>query len=210
METKKICWIDTETTGIDGYKNDIIQLALILEINKKEVDRKLFYIQPFSWANIEEEALKVNGTTVEQLKGYPHPTVVFKELTQFLGKYVNKFDKTDKFQPAGFNVPFDMGFLKQFFNKNNDKFFGSWFNYKACDPLQLLYTLDSRGLIALPNYKLGTVCKHFGVPLEGAHGAMADIEATKNLAEFLFSCINIDVDNLGGGYAEFCKRGRQA
>lgn len=202
---KKVCWFDVETTGLSEFKNDVVQLAIIIEIDKKVVAEKEFKMQPFDFDTIEPKALECNGLTVEDLRKYPDPRQTYKELVAFLGKHVNKFDKGDKFHPAGYNVPFDIGFLKQYFKKNGDNYFGSFFNYKATDPLQLLYSMDARGLISLPSYKLVDVCKRFGIPQEKAHDAMCDIQATKNLMEFLGHCIELDTVKLEGGYAEFCK-----
>lgn len=49
------------------------------------------------------------------------------------------------------------------------------------DVLQLaLWTLPG-----LPDYKLGTVCEHLGIPLPGAHDALADVRATAEVARLL-------------------------
>lgn len=184
--TKKVFWLDVETTGLDAQKQDIIQLAYMIEIDGETKMEGNLFVQPFSYENISQDALDVHGTTIEQLKSYQKPQQAYTELCNILSRYIDKYDRTDKFQPAGYNTRFDLDFLKQFFIKNNDKYFGSWFNYKTIDPLAVLYFLDGMGDISLPNYKLGTVCNHFEIAID-AHDALSDIRATKLLAEILHS-----------------------
>ena len=208
---KKVCWFDTETTGLNAYKNDVIQLACIIEIDKKEVAKQEFFMRPFDFDTIEPKALAVNGRTVEELKTFPNPKEALGDIQEFLGEYVDKYAKGDKFHPAGYNVSFDIDFLKNFWRKCGDTFFGSWFNYKAIDPMQFLHSLDARGILSLSSYKLVDVCKFFDIPLGNAHNALADIEATKKLMDFLGSCFSFDAEILcEGGYGKLCKRRGQS
>ena len=181
---KKAFYFDVETTGLNEWKNDIIQLAWIVEINGEIRDTGVTHVRPFDFTTIEPKALETNGMKLEELKDFPHPQEVHDGLLQLLGKYVNKYDKGDKFHPAGYNVRFDVGFLQNFFKKNNDKYYGSWFNWKLVDPLAKLYEMDYEGRISLPDYKLSTVCAHFGIPLM-AHDALSDIKATWELRKHL-------------------------
>ena len=202
----KVCWIDTETTGLMAHKNDIVNLAIIIEVDKKVVVEKEFFMQPFSYENIETKALAINGLTLEKIKAFPKPQEVFKELKELLRRYVSPYDRQDKFSPAGHNVHFDTDFLKQFWKKNGDTFYGSFFNYRTIDTLQLLYLMDGRGHISLKSYKLVDVCKYFNITHEGQHTALGDIRATRELAEFLGTCLILDKELMEKGYAEFCKR----
>lgn len=177
---KKIFYLDVESTGLDPQKHDIIQLAYIIEIDGEVKDRGVFHIQPFNYKTIDQSALEISHTTVKDLLMYPEPREVYKKLTSLLDKYIDKYNKQDKFSPGGFNVNFDKEFLKNFFLKNNDKYFGSYFDYHILDPVTFLYLLDYKGLLKLENYKLVTVCKHFNIPIE-AHDALSDIEATRKV-----------------------------
>lgn len=181
---KKALYFDVETTGLNPWRNDIIQLACLVEINgeiKEEFETK---IRPFDFDNIDQKALDIHGYKVEQLREFPHPMEVHKKLTDLLGKYVNKFDKSDKFAPAGYNVRFDADFLQNFFKKNDDKYYGSWFNWRYIDPMYTLYMMDYERRLALPDYKLQTVCTHLGIGID-AHDALSDIRATRQLVGML-------------------------
>lgn len=187
----KILYFDVETTGLDAVKNDITQLAGILEIDGKEVERFNFDVKPFDMENVSKEALEVTGKTMNDLEGYTDPRIIYNKFTIMLSRYVDKYDRNDKIIPAGYNVNFDIQFLRNFFLKNNDVYFGSFFNYRYVDPLAVLYWCRSLGYIELESYKLESVCKHFDIEID-AHDALSDIEATKALNEVLIGFV---VDN---------------
>jgi len=98
-----------------------------------------------------------------------------------LEKYVDKYDKKDKFYSAGYNVRFDLDFLQSFFMKRGNKFgTGSYQNWRAIDVMQIVHYMDYRNKINLENYKLATICNHFGIDIK-AHDSMQDIRATRLL-----------------------------
>lgn len=182
----KVFWFDVETTGLDPIKQDIIQLAFLIEINGKVIESQNLLMQPFDYTTIEQEALEVHDRTIDEIKTYPAPKDAYIKLIAILEKYVDRYDRTDKFHHAGYNTRFDMDFLRQFFIKNGDSYFGSWFNYRGIDPLPLLHLLDVIGTVSLTNFKLETVCKHFDIPL-AAHDALSDVYATRNLTNLICS-----------------------
>lgn len=177
---KKVLYFDVETTGRNWHLNDITQLGVIIEVNGEIVDERDIRCQPFNWDNIEDEALQVTGVTKEQLAEFQEPHEAYKEFIELLGKYVDKFDREDKFYPAGYNVEFDLNFLSSFFRKNKDVYLGSWINWRKLDPLPLLFAMEYKGEIKLENYKLETVANHFGIELQ-AHDAFSDILATRKI-----------------------------
>lgn len=181
MTTKKILYFDCETTGRDPVKNDIIQISGIVEKAGEILDTFNFKCQPFDYNNIEQEALTVTGYTIDEIKTWETPQATFKKLLAVFDKHISKYDKTDKFYPAGYNVRFDLDFLQSFFHKNGEKYgTGSYQNWRAIDALPLIHVLDFVGKINLPDYKLSTVCEQFGIQIK-AHDAMSDITATREL-----------------------------
>jgi DNA polymerase III subunit epsilon len=180
----KVLYIDVETTGLKPDKHDVIELGYIIEIDGVVKVSDCLNMQPFSYDNIDPEALKVSGHTIEKLKTYPMPQEAYRDFTAILGKYCDKYDSDDKFYPSGFNCAFDLEFMNHFFLKNNDKYFGSWQNWRAIDPRAILVFLNYAGKISLPKYSLEETCKYFDIPLD-AHSAKSDIEATRLLVHKL-------------------------
>lgn len=176
----KILWIDCETTGLDPSRNDIITLSLIAEIDKEVKETLTLKIQPMDWNNIEEEAIKTHGITKEQMRTFDPPKKAHNKLIAFLTKYVDRYNKKDKFQPAGYNVTFDMLFLGEFFKKVEDKYFGAWIDYHKFDVATLVQFFHLKGILNFENYKLATVASQLGVDLQ-AHDSEEDIVATRKV-----------------------------
>lgn len=186
MNDKKLkkCFIDVETTHHSPYKCGVHQISMIIEVENvinEVLDLKL---KPFPDDEIELEALKVSNLTPADLDTPDRldPANGYATLIYFLEKYVDRFDKTDKMFFIGYNShSFDMQVLRQFFSKNGDKYFGSWFFYPSIDVMILAaYTLmESREDI--PNFKLGTIAQLMGVSLddEQLHDALYDVQITR-------------------------------
>ena len=93
---QKILYIDCETTGLNPIKNDILQLAFMIEINDKIVEKHNIFMQPFDYDTIEPQALEVNNLTIQQIKKFPHPRQIYPKLHQIFCKYVDRFQKFQK------------------------------------------------------------------------------------------------------------------
>ena len=118
----KILYVDCETTGLNAYKNGIIQLAGIIEINNKQMVEFDIKMKPFKDDIIEEKALQVSGITEKDIEKFQSAESGYNKIIQIFDTYINKYDKNDKFIICGYNVKFDVDFLKQFFIKNGNKF----------------------------------------------------------------------------------------
>lgn len=187
----KIIFIDTETGGVNAEKSALIQLSGIIEIDGTEKEKFNFYIKPFENSELNEKALEVQGRTLEELgtEKYINESIIYKKFLEILDKYIDKYDKNDKFIVAGYNVKFDIDILKALFERNNNKFLFSYFNSSMLDPLYSVRLLQVAGMLpVLENNKLETWCKYFNIELK-AHDSLQDITATKKLIEKLVELI---------------------
>ena len=187
----KIIFIDTETGGVNPEKAALIQLSGIIRIDKKDVEKFNFYIKPFENSEVNEKALEVQGRTLEELKTekYIEEKEVYKQFVSLLDKYIDKYDRTDNFVVAGYNVRFDVDILKAFFQRHGNNFLFSYLDSSMLDPLYSIRLLQiAEVLPVLENNKLETWCKYFGIELK-AHDSLEDIEATKKLIGKLISLI---------------------
>ena len=187
----KIIFIDTETGGVNPEKAALIQLSGIIRIDKKDVEKFNFFIKPFENSEVNEKALEVQGRTLEELKTdkYVEEKEVYKQFIKLLDKYIDKYDRTDKFIVAGYNVRFDVDILKAFFQRHGNNFLFSYLDSSMLDPLYSIRLLQIAEILpVLENNKLETWCKHFGIELK-AHDSLEDIEATKKLIGKLISLI---------------------
>ena len=178
----KLVFFDIETTGTNPGKHGIHQISGQIVIDGVVKESFDFHVQPNPKALIEEEALKVGGVTREQILAYPPMQQVYQEFVAMLGKYVDKFNKKDKFFLVGYNnAAFDNQFLRGFFLQNGDVYFGSWFWSNSIDVMVLASAYLATRRPEMENFKLSTVAKTLGIVVndDSLHDAMYDIELTK-------------------------------
>ena len=186
METNKFVFIDTETTGLDPQRHGIIQFAgmILFEengfyVNKESFD---FRLKTFSVDEVDDKALEVNGTSREEIATFRHPQDIYVEFSKILCKYCNKFDKEDKMFFVGYNARFAYDFMRRWFEKCGDNYFGSFFFYPPIDVMNLAIVKLMPIRKSLPNFKLQTVTEHFNIVPEGnLHDAFTDIDITRQL-----------------------------
>jgi len=183
----KVLWLDTETTGLHNKINGLTELAAIMIIDKKEVGRIELKINPYSYnrdIRVDQEALNLTCKTEEMLKSYPNSFDQFTEFIKFISAYGSKI------QIAGYNINFDIGFLKSWFDDNNtmplSPQFSDFFSYKEVDTFSLVKQMKYLGFFETKNDKLETLCNHFNINIF-AHNAIDDIVATMKLQEKLVS-----------------------
>jgi len=189
---KKVIWFDTETTGVTEAC-DLVQIAGIIVIDgvvKEEFDIKS---RPFKDTVIFDEALKVTQKTKDEIFNYPDPKKSYTKFKNILLKYVNKFDKNDKFWIAGHNINFDFNMLVKWALKNNDKYLGSLISYK--DHFDTLSTVKALKFVdkfpKTQNNKLVTLAEALNISFEGmAHDALFDVKATRKLGLYLLRLLS--------------------
>lgn len=174
---------DLKTTGTDYRKHCITQLAALIYVDGMEAERLDYKLRPHPKAQIEPEALKVQGLKESDLAGFSKWEDVYQDFTERLGKWIDKYDKRNKAWLVGFNNRFfDDQFLRKFFELNNDSYFNSWFWGDSLDVMVLAsqYLMDRRQ--DMPNFKLGTVAAELGLNVpDNLHSALADVLLTRKI-----------------------------
>ena len=176
----KLLFVDTETTGLDFNVNGLIQIAGIIEIDGKIKEEFDFRCNIMPGQMIADSALKVTGKTREQIAAYPDSRDVFNKLRWTFDKYIDRFNKKDKFHMVGQNIHFDYGFLNKFFLNHGNQYFYAYVNYHLIDTLAATALFSLAGHFDLPDMKLATVAEHFGIKLD-AHDALNDIRVTREI-----------------------------
>lgn len=178
----KQIFLDLETTGVNSWENGLIEIGAIIDYDAyyEEIS---FHLQPFAEDVITEEALKVTGLTKEEILKFESPDIVFKKFKKLLGQHVDKYDRSDKFFFIGYNATFDAQFLRMFFRKNNDKYYGSWFFNPIIDVMTLAGFVLMKERKHLPNFRLTTVANYLGIEVDEskAHGALYDTQLTRQV-----------------------------
>jgi DNA polymerase III alpha subunit (gram-positive type) len=182
----KIMYLDVETTGLDRERNDIMQLAGVLADGEEEIKFN-YFLRPYGTARIDLKALEVTGITMEQLMSYPPQNLAFEEFHKLLMAHVDPWNKQDKMLICGYNVDFDIAFLRRWFELNGDKYFFSWFWNPPLDAMYLAGWALCGKRASLPNFKLATVYEELlHKPMANAHDAFADVYATREITNAVF------------------------
>jgi len=179
----KAIWFDVETTGLSAYTHDIIQLAGFIEVDGQAVEKFDYKCAPTPGAEIDAKALEIHSISEQEILEFPPASLVYGKFVNMLEKHIDRYNKTDKLLVYGYNVRFDMDFLRQFFQKRGDKYFGSWFWFPPIDVMNTAMIALADQRLAMPDFKLGTVAKQLGVEMEEAdlHDAQADIRITREI-----------------------------
>ncbi len=184
----KVVFFDLETTGTLVNKHGIHQLSGEIIIDGEVKETFDFRVQPNPQALIEQEALDVAGVTKEQILAYPPMGAVYKQFVDMLSKYVDRYNKQDKFFLAGYNnAHFDNQFLRSWFVQNGDKYFGSWFWSNSIDVMVLATPFLAEKRSQMENFKQGTVAKALGIEVEDTklHDALYDIQICKAIYDIV-------------------------
>jgi DNA polymerase III epsilon subunit-like protein len=161
-------WIDTETTGLDPHKHEIIEVAVVTEVVLTDGSGSVVRgwsakIAPERIEAADPKALQVNGYTPEAWAGAPTFSEIADELAELLasGSVV-----------CGHNVGFDVAFIEAAFARIGRKV---RIPYHKLDTVSLAYAAWN-GSGTGPGLSLDKLRMHLGMSLDGAHSALKDAE----------------------------------
>jgi DNA polymerase-3 subunit epsilon len=185
----KLFFLDVETTGLDSLHNDIFQISGIVTDPQLNVLEKIdLRFQPLSLEHVQPEALTKTRMTLESLSELSMTsTDAYTAIIECLSRHCDRYDKKDKLHFVAYNAKFDVEFIRVFFQKHGDQFFGSWFWNPPICVMQAAAWMTMRVRGALPNFKLETLCKcaELGWDDSLAHDASYDIAQTLELFRYL-------------------------
>lgn len=164
--------VDVETTGLP-LTSKIVEISAIRFEGHCPVEKFTTLINPER--AIPPEATKINNITDDMVANAPKICEVMPAFQKFVGSSA----------VVGHNLAFDLEFLYAYgFNLDNPK-------QRFYDTLQLAKSVlvkandDYDNDYDVDDYKLGTLCSHYGIYLSNAHRACSDCLATGKLFEKL-------------------------
>jgi DNA polymerase III alpha subunit (gram-positive type) len=175
---------DTETTGLDSVKNDVIELSLC---RLSDNVQKTWHIKPTNFNNIEADALRINGHKKEDIthqtkygrETYKDASNVIIEIENWL--FEDNMPVSNRII-VGQNAAFDKEMLIQLWTKCNSKDTFP-FGRRILDTMQIEFFLDWCKDSLAEGYSLNNLVKKYGIKNEKAHTAAADVKATKEVFE---------------------------
>ena len=150
------CVLDTETTGLSSYYDEIIEIGILKVRDNKIVDRYSQLIKPDY--EIDPFITSLTGITNEMVKDMPAINFVMSDVLSFIGGDVI----------IGHNTSFDIRFLNAGFNIELDN--------KYMDTMQFAKKLFPE----LNHHRLSDLTSYLGLS-NNEHRSIADCIATKEL-----------------------------
>lgn len=181
----QLCAIDTETTGLDSHRDEILQIAIVpLDSNievRKDVLPFCIYMKPDHPENITEEALKINKLKIEKIMdtGFDKDTAL-QLLEEWIAKlelpYAKYGSRPKRIIPLGQNYAFDKGFIQEWLGVNQ---YNEWFDYHYVDTMITANYLNDRAAVRaekvpFPKVGLAYLANVLKIPHERAHDALQD------------------------------------
>lgn len=179
---KNIVAYDVETTGLDPAKDSIIQIAAVkFDSNFNTIDSYYTHVKPMHDFEIAEGALQKHGMTKEFILENGKPS---NEVMQFFNNFCNDCDILS-YNGNSFDIKFIVKEMKDAgIEFSLDRIFYDSMKYEAM----------------IHPRRLEVVYKNYtGKILEGAHDALADVNATIEVFKHQikkFSEQDISIDNI--------------
>jgi ATP-dependent DNA helicase DinG len=174
----EVVCIDTETTGLNPMKDDIIEIAAVKY--QKEKPKEVFktFVRPFQ--EVPHYIEYLTHITPADLKDAPHIGGVLTDLKKFTGNAII----------IGQNTRFDLDFLNaKLIEQNELPLMNQWWDTSELGRIYLPFLL---------NHKLSTLCNEFGIIIEQAHRAIHDAHSTAELflklVDYIVSHHNVTVN----------------
>jgi DNA polymerase III alpha subunit (gram-positive type) len=183
--------VDTETTGLDSKKNDVIEISAcrFRMSNLEETEQKTWYLKALNPSTIQDEALAVNKHKREDIlhltkfgrDTYLDPAQTVADIERWI--MTDKMSAMDRVM-AGQNIQFDVRALKALWERveSADTFpFNLEKGNRTLDTKMLATAIDVCTGRRRRYYNLSTLVKSFGVKKRKAHRAEDDVAMTIDL-----------------------------
>jgi len=171
----KLAFTDTETTGLDESKHEIIEIACLVydPVTDSVIEEWEKKISPTHIETADADALKING--------YKDNAAAYTgRLKSALIKY-NSLVKDCAI--VGQNIDFDIRFITRAMKEFDIK--PNWNHRRKLDTLSIAWPIVSK--TEIPGLGLGHLCEHFGVSNIGAHSALVDCRRTYEVYKCLMN-----------------------
>ena len=178
MKNHRLAFIDLETTGLDVYTHEIIEIGCVLvETYTEGNDIKLSVIEEFEY-KIAPQNISLANPTALKVNGYKkedwYDALLIKEVLNILAR------KTQDAIMVGHNVTFDYMFLDRAFKSQKIQ---NTMHYHLLDTISIAHAKLHTNEVQ--KYSLYALCEQFGIKNEHQHTALADARATYELYQKL-------------------------
>lgn len=153
--------LDTETTGLNPRKDEILSIGAVVIKKNKILMRKTFNIFVKPSKNVSEESIKIHHIRPIDLENALDPEVAIKELLNFIGPRTI----------VGYYIKFDIAIL----SKYTKKYLGIKLPNNSLEVSSMYYkTRQKRSEYEFVDLKFDTIMNELEIPFLGKHDALND------------------------------------
>lgn len=156
---------DIETTGLDSFYDDVIEIGAIKVKNNKIVSKFNSLVKPQK--EIDEYITELTGINNEMVKDAPTIEEILPDFMDYIGNDIL----------IGHNVNFDINFIY-------DNLYRNKFDLLVNDFIDTM-RISRKLLPGLPHHRLIDLAKYFEIDTTNNHRALKDCEITMNIYEQL-------------------------
>lgn len=176
--------LDFETSGLNPYHEDIIEIGA--KVLGKDATHNLL-VKPESGKQIEAKITKITGITNRKLRAEGRPYL--QAYNDFYNWLIENLSKEEPNAIVAHNgASFDFIFFRRMINTlyENQKI-----SKKLEEEYEIIYLdtlfISRRMYPQMYSFKQETLCKYFGIKIDGAHRAFNDVICLEQLMlKFMF------------------------
>ncbi len=177
-KTKTMVFLDTETTGLDALRHELLEVGMVVRVDGQVGgDKQITFAVGIDPDRADPDALRVNRWHERQAE-----LALMGVSDEFAGRLLHKY-LSDAIV-VGNNPQFDLRFVEHFLRTRTNEDPRAPWNYHPVDLKAL-----AAGKLGLgePPWSTGQIAREAGVPLpEDQHAAMADARWNRDLYDSLF------------------------
>ena len=153
--------LDTETTGLNPKKDEILSIGAVIIKGNKILMRKTFNIFVKPSHKVSEQSIKIHHIRPIDLENAQDPKIAILQLLEFIGS-----------RPiVGYYIKFDIAMI----NKYTKKFIGIKIPNESIEVSSMYYkTRPKNSEYQFVDLKFDTIMKTLDIPVLGKHDALND------------------------------------
>lgn len=181
MRKHRLAFIDTETTGFDNDKHELIEIGVVLVDQDWTGDKPTFTV-------VDEFDIKIKPSHIETADPVSLRVNKYDEADWVLAYTLPEgmqmlADKTKDCIMVAHNLCFDAGFTDKAFKETG---ISNTMHYLRIDTITMAFA-KLHGRDDIDKYSLRTLCEYFNIDNKNAHTALSDARALYALYEKLLN-----------------------
>jgi DNA polymerase-3 subunit epsilon len=172
MKKHILAFIDTESTGLDPERHELISIGVVLVSQDWSGERPIFEKSDEFELKIKPERIEDADPVALRVNKYDPADWIFAYNLPEAMKILS--EKTKDAIMVSHNIAFDYMFLEKAFNRTGIE---NKMHYHKLDTISIAFA-KLHGNADIDRFSLRSLCEHFGIENKNAHTALSDAHAT--------------------------------